>query len=81
VSYKGEHSGGVAFNSVDHPGCTREFTIQSGGVFSWQETLETGGGAQGRVDVEVSVQIVNPRCCGGTGCAAFDLKSNQFAMR
>jgi hypothetical protein len=49
---------------LDHPGCTREFTIQPGGVMSWAETLEVPRLSQGRVEVEVSVQIVNR---GGAG--------------
>jgi hypothetical protein len=81
VSYKVASSSGISSKFVDHPGCAREFTIQSGGVMSWDETLEVPRLSQGRVEVEVSVQIVNPRRCGSWGnCAAFDLKSNQFAI-
>jgi hypothetical protein len=81
VSYKVASSSGTSFTSVDHPGCTREFTIQSGGVMSWDETLEVPRLSQGRVEVEVSVQIVNPRQCGNWGnCIAIDLKSNQFEI-
>lgn len=80
VSYKGASSGGTGGTSVDHPGCMREFTIQPGGVMSWAETLEVPRLSQGRVEVEVSVQIVNPRRCGGVGCPAIDLKSKQFEI-
>ena len=81
VSYKVASSRGTSSRFVDHPGCTREFTIQPGGVMSWTETLEVPRISQGRVEVEVSVQIVNPRRCGGWGnCAAIDLKSNQFEI-
>jgi len=81
VSYKGSSSSGVSATLVDHPGCTREFTIQSGGMISWNEVLEVPHLSRGHVEVEVSVQIVNPRRCGGWGhCAAIDLKSNQFEI-
>jgi hypothetical protein len=81
VSYKVASSSGISSTLVDHPGCTREFTIQSGGVMSWDETLVVPGLSQGRVEVEVSVQIVNPRRCGSWGnCAAIELKSNQFEI-
>jgi hypothetical protein len=59
----------------------REFTIQSGGVMAWGETFEVPRLSQARVEVEVSVQIVNPRRCGSWGnCAAIELKSNQFEI-
>jgi hypothetical protein len=80
VSYRTESSSGTSFRWVDHPGCMREFTIQSGGVMSWDETLEVSRLPQGHVEVEVAVQIVNPRRCGGWRCAALDLKSNQFVI-
>ena len=81
VSYKVASSSGTSFTFIDHPGCTREFTIQPGGVMSWAETLEVPRLSQGRVEVEVSVQIVNPRRCGNWGnCVAFDLKSNRFEI-
>lgn len=81
VSYKVASSSGTSSRFVDHPGCMREFTIQPGGVMSWAETLEVPRLSQSRVAVEVSVQVVNPRRCGGWGtCAAIDLKSNQFEI-
>jgi hypothetical protein len=80
LSYKAASSSGISSSFVDHPGCTREFTIQSGGAMSWAETLEVPRLTEGRVEVEVSVQIVNPRRCGSWNCAAIDLKSNQFEI-
>jgi hypothetical protein len=81
VSYKSASSSGIRSTFVDHPGCTREFTIHPGGVMSWAETLEVPPLSEGRVEVEVSVQIVNPRRCGSWGnCAAFDLKASQFEI-
>ena len=81
VSYEGASSSGVSGTWVDHAGCVREFTIQSGDVMSWDETLEVPRLSEGRIQVEIGVQIVNPRRCGGWGnCAAIDLKSNRFAI-
>ncbi len=48
---------------------------------TWAETLEVPRLSEGRVQLQVDVQIVNPRRCGSWGnCAAFDLKSNQFEI-
>ena len=80
VSYKVASSSGTSSNFVNHPGCMREFTIQSGGVMAWAETLEVPRLSQGRVELEVDVQVVNPRRCGSAGCTAFDLKSNRFEI-
>jgi hypothetical protein len=81
VSYKVASSSGISSRLVDHPGCTREFTIQPAGVMLWAETLEVPRLSEGRVELEVEVQVVNPRRCGSWGnCAAFDLKSNQFEI-
>jgi hypothetical protein len=81
VSYKVASSSGISSTFVHHPGCTREFTIQPAGVMSWVETLEVPRLSQGRVELEVEIQVVNPRRCGSWGnCAAFDLKSNQFEI-
>jgi hypothetical protein len=81
VSYKVGSLSGTTVHRVDHAGCMREFTIQSGGVMSWVETLEVPRLPDCRAEVEVSVQIVNPRRCGSLGrCAAIDLKSNHFEI-
>ncbi len=75
-------SSGTSSTFVDHPGCTREFTIQPGGVMLWAETLEVPRLSQGIVDLQVDVQIVNPRRCGNWGnCAAFYLESNHFELQ
>jgi hypothetical protein len=82
VSYRFSSSSGTSSKFVDHPGCTREFTIQPGGVMSWAETLEMPRLSQGPVALQVDVQIVNPRRCGNWGkCVAFDLASNQFELQ
>ena len=81
VSYKVTSLNGISDHTVDHPGCMREFTIQSGGVMLWTETLEVTRLPAGRVEVEVTVQIANPRRCGQSrACAVIDLKSNQFEI-
>ena len=81
VSYKVASTSGSSSSFVDHPGCTREFTIQPGGEMTWAETLEVPRLSDGRVQLQVDVQIVNPRRCGSWGnCPAFDLKSNQFEI-
>lgn len=81
VSYEVASSSGTSSTFIDHPGCTREFAIHPGGVMSWAETLEVPRLSQGRVTLEVEVQIVNPRRCGSWGnCAAFNLKSNHLEI-
>jgi len=81
VSSSGSSSTGSSFTGVDHPGCTREFAIESGGVMSWHETLKVPRLSERRVEVEVNVQIVNPRRCGNWGnCVAIYLKSNTFEI-
>jgi hypothetical protein len=77
VSYKVASSEGSSSTLVSHPGCTREFTIESGGSMSWAETLVVPRLSE----VEVTVEIANPRRCGSLGCATIDLKSNQFEIR
>ena len=82
VSYRVASSSGASSTFVDHPGCTREFTIQPGGVMSWTERLEVPRLSHGRMDLQVDVQIVNPRRCGRRGnCAAFDLESPHFLLQ
>jgi hypothetical protein len=80
MSYKVASSSGISSNFVSHPGCMREFTIQPGGVMGWTETLQVPRLSQGRVELEVDVQLVNPRRCSSVGCTAFDLKSNRFEI-
>lgn len=82
VGYEGGAQGGIAGNFVDHPGCTRAFAIESGGVLSWAETIDVGELRQGRLEVKVDVQITNPNRCGSWGnCSAFDVTSNTFQIR
>jgi hypothetical protein len=82
VDYEGGSLGGVAFDGVDHPGCTRQFAIESGGTLSWAETLEIRDLRRGRLEVKVDLQITNPNRCGSWGnCSAFDVTSNPFEIR
>lgn len=79
VDYERGSQGGIAGNYVDHPGCTREFTIESGSALSWAETLDMGELRQGRLEVKVKVQITNPNRCWGD-CSAFDVTSNTVEI-
>jgi hypothetical protein len=81
VSYKAGSSGGIWGTAVDHSGCASEFTIQPGDAISWDEAREVPHLSQGRVTVQVIVQITNPRRCGSWGnCATFDLKSDHYEI-
>ena len=77
VSYKTTSGGGSSFDFVDHPGCVREFAIESGRTMRWRETIGVTGLYGGKVEVEIEVEIVNPRRCGGYGCAAIQIKSSN----
>jgi len=69
-------SGGVqSFEFVHHPGCIREFAIEPGETMRWHEAMRMSGLSSDRVDVEVEIQVVNPRRCGGAGCPSFQIKS------
>ena len=81
VDYKGGSEGGSMGNYVDHPGCARQFAIESGGALSWAGTIEIRELRQGLLEVKVDVQITNPNRCSSWGnCSAFDVTSNTFAI-
>ncbi len=81
VFYRVGSWGGGSSTFVDHPGCAREFAIAPAAILSWDETLETPRLPGGRAEVEVGVQIVNPRRCGNWGnCAAFELRATTFII-
>jgi hypothetical protein len=65
------------FNSIDHPGCVREFTLEPGRDMTWSEVIDVPHLSETRVDVEVDVEVVNPRRCGGWGCTSTDIRSNK----
>lgn len=77
VSYKTSAGGGSSFDGVDHPGCLREFAIRSGDAMRWRETLRVSGASSGQVEVEVEIEVVNPRRCGGVGCPSIQVKSRN----
>ncbi|MEZ5288277.1 MAG: hypothetical protein R2712_26445 [Vicinamibacterales bacterium] len=80
VWYKAGSGGGVSSDLVDHPGCQREFAIEAGRALAWSETL-TELHLSKVVEVEVGVQIVNPRRCVNWGnCSAFDVRSNRAVI-
>ena len=59
----------------------REFTLQSGGVLSWDEALEVPRLSQGRVEVEVASRSIRG---GGEElreeAPAMNLKWNKFEI-
>ena len=81
VLYHSSSGLGTSFTFVDHPGCVQEFTIQPGETMTWPETLEVPRLSQGRVEVEVGIQIANPQRCGCFGCSTIELKSKQYVIQ
>jgi hypothetical protein len=69
--------GGMTFMSNSHPGCMREFTLEPGRGMTWSEAIEMAHLSETRVDVEVEVEVMNPRRCGRFGCATTTLQSNK----
>jgi hypothetical protein len=80
VSYSSSGRSGTSMTFVDHPGCVREFTLQPSGEMTWREELEVPTVAHGIVEVEVDVEVVNPRRCGGCGCSTIELHSNRYVI-
>ena len=77
VWYDTSGPSGVSTTWVDHPGCMREFAIEPGRDMTWSEVLDVSHLSETRVDVEVEVEVVNPRRCGAVGCASTRLESNK----
>lgn len=77
----GGSAGGVSFMSVDHPGCMKEFTMPPGRDMSWSEVIDVPHISESRVDVEVVVEVVNPRRCGGWGCRSARLTSDKQLLQ
>lgn len=67
----------TSFTFVNHPGCMREFTLEPGRDMTWSEVIDVPHLSETRVNVEVDVEVVNPRRCGGAGCRSTRLKSNK----
>ena len=77
-------TGAVEMTMVDHPGCLREFTILPGKTMKWSERFEAETGPDCRdvnVDVEIEVEVVNPRRCGSVGCSSTWLKSARRRLQ
>lgn len=69
-------SRGVGYSDiVHHPACLREFAIEPGETMRWHEAMRVSGLPTDRVEVEVEIQVVNPRRCGSAGCPSFQIKS------
>lgn len=81
VSYKSSGSSGVASDGFDHPGCTKEFTIEPKSDLLWNEEVEFPIVLRSGVKIEIEVELVNPRRCGGWGCTATMLSSSEYAMK
>jgi hypothetical protein len=81
VSYKSSGSSGVASHGFDHPGCTKEFTIEPKSNMLWTEEVEVPIVLRTGVKVQIDVELVNPRRCGGWGCSATMLSSSEYAVK
>lgn len=77
VWYDTSGAGGVSSTWVDHPGCMSEFTIEPDRDMTWSEVLDVPHLSETRVDVEVEVEVVNPRRCGAFGCTSTTLRSKK----
>lgn len=80
VWYDTSGPGGVSSTLIHHPGCMTEFTIEPDRDMTWTEVLDVPHLSENRVDVEVGVEVVNPRRCGGFGCTSATLKSNKVRI-
>jgi hypothetical protein len=52
-----------------HAGCVRNFRLAPGGELVWPETFERFSKTSTDAKLEVSIEILNPRRCGATGCS------------
>jgi hypothetical protein len=80
VWYTSSGSSGVSGTSVDHPGCMREFTLQPKSDMTWREELKVAAVSWETLEVQVDLQIVNPRRCRGVGCSAIELRSSRYLI-
>jgi hypothetical protein len=67
----------VSSESVNHPRCIREFALSSGGAIRWRETIKVTGLRAGRAEVQVEIEVVNPRRCGKAGCTSVQVTSQN----
>jgi hypothetical protein len=81
VWYETSGPGGVSSTLVHHSGCMKEFTIEPGRDMTWSEVLDVPYLSEARVDVEIGVEVVNPRRCGGVGCMSTRLRSNKVRVQ
>ena len=75
VSYRTASGGGSSVQAFYHPGCEYEFTIASGKAMRFRETLSIPELSSAPTAIEVEIEVVNPRRCGGFGCASIHVKS------
>ena len=81
VWFKSSGPSGVSSTFVDHPGCTKPFTLRPKGDMTWQERLDVPHLSEGKMDVEVDIEFVNPSMCGGFGCSALELRSTSYSIQ
>lgn len=62
---------------VDHPGCAREFAVEAGGAISWRETLGVRRLSTDRGEVQVEIDVLNPRRCNAFNCKTIHFTSNK----
>jgi hypothetical protein len=67
-------------SSIDlthHTGCVRNFELAPGGELVWPETFEQAPTPSGNARLEVSIEVLNPRRCGSTGCSRITLTATR----
>lgn len=81
LSYSAPGGGGTRSTDIDHPGCIKEFVLQPAGEMTWNEHLDVPTTLVAGLELEVTVEIVEPRSCGGWGCSAIQMRSIQYVVR
>jgi hypothetical protein len=52
----------------------RNFRLPPGGELVWAEKFEQFAALSKDPKLEVSIEVLNPRRCGATGCSRIELK-------
>ena len=60
-----------------HTGCGRNFRLAPGGEVVWPETFERLRETSKDVNLQVSIEVVNPRRCGSTRCSGITLTATR----
>ena len=80
VTFRASGSSWSSLRFVHHAGCVKEFTLQPGGDMTWREELEIAPKSQGSVEIEVEIEILNPRTCGSPGCSSVQVRSKPYSI-